>query len=140
MQMRVVKAVKKHVNDVRQMQINLGSYLGHCLTNSQHIVQKMGMLFLAELLKIAIVFFIPILRDIPGVCIVVSVVSMIELLKTWDVVTSILETGVCFAHSRIKRLDEDLAGELNSMIEALDVVSVLEGVIEFVESSCLDLI
>jgi hypothetical protein len=98
------------------------------------------MLFLAELLKLAIIFFIPILRDIPGVRIVISVIGMIELLKTWDVVTSVLETSVRFAHSCIKQLDEDLAGELNSMIEALDVVSVLEGVIEFAESSSLDLI
>ena len=98
------------------------------------------MLFLTELLKITIVFFIPILRDIPGVCIVISVIDMIKLLKTWDVVASILKTGVHFAHSHIKWLDEDLAGELNSMIEAPDVVSILKGVIKFAESSCLDLI
>ena len=92
--MRVVEAVKKHVNNVRQMQINLGSYLGHCLTNGQYIVQKTGMLFLTELFKITIVFFIPIFRDIPRVHIVVSVIGMIKLLKTWDVVASVLETSV----------------------------------------------
>jgi hypothetical protein len=98
------------------------------------------MLFLTELLKLVIVFFIPILKEIPRVSIVIRVIIMIEVLETWHVVITVPKTTLCFAHTRIEWLDVGLAGELDSIIEASDVVTFIKGVIESVEGSCLNLI
>jgi hypothetical protein len=100
------------------------------------------MLFLIELLiaiAIAIAFFTLILEEI-GVSIVNHVVVMVKVLETRDVAITILKTVLCFAHTRVEWLDERLAGELDSVIEASDVVGFLKGVLEFVEGSYLDVI
>jgi hypothetical protein len=50
------------------------------------------------------------------------------------------ERSSYFAHTRIEWFGEGLVRELDSMVEASDVVSFIKGVLEFVEGSCLDVI
>jgi len=95
------------------------------------------MLFLTELVVVVVVIFNPVLKRVP---ITTSVVVMVEVLKIWVVVITAIGTTVSFAHTRIERLDKGLARELDSMVEALDMVGFIKGVLEFVEGSCLDVI
>jgi hypothetical protein len=101
------------------------------------------LLILTEHVKVGIVFRVSlILREIPRVSIVVSVIVIIEVLEIWYVTITILETAICrrFVHTRVEWLDEGLAGELDSMIEASNVVSFFKGVLEGVKGGCLNII